>query len=154
MWDPMSAQHSKSGSALREMDRGPLHHPHAVACWIPELPKILEEETAYVWSHTCGRTHVHSQMLTCAGPCIHASFLSLFPPAPCPWFRRASSVQRALTTSLSRWSGASRRRRPAGGHTWCTAGKSSSRSGQSLTGTFTMKVGCGQGLKLCFCLYL
>lgn len=148
----MSAQYSKSESSLLEVAMAVLHSlfsPLPSCLWIPELPKALEEEPAYVWSRTCAFTTAHLYRAMCS------CFFSL-PSPSCSlraWFRRASFVPTALTTSLSPWSGGSRRRRPAGGHTWCTAGKSS-KSGRSLLGTFTMKVGRGQGPELCFHSYL
>lgn len=121
---------STGSLCLNEMLHKPPSSDTPSPAGTPGLPGPLQEEPVLTGS------------LSPALPCVHASSLSpLCSHSPCPRYRRASSAQTAPTTSLSPWNGGSRRWRPAGGHMWCTAGTSSSRHGQSPSGTFTMKVG-------------
>lgn len=149
----MSAQHSKSESALLEVAMGCLAQPLFTPSQLPLGPRASQGPGG----RACMRVVMH--VCSHSGSPIYYAMCSCCFSLPSPacslraWFRRASFGQTAPTTSLSPWSGGSRRRKPVGGHTWCTAGKSS-RSGQSLPGTFTMKVGRGQGPELCFHSYL
>lgn len=149
----MSAQHSGSGSADLEMGVGSLAQP-------PYSPSQLPagfQSSPRPWKkslHTCGHTHMVTYVCSCKCSLVLCRvFMPLLclPLSFCPLLRPASSAQTSPTTSSSPWSGGSERRRQAGGHTWCTAGKLSSRSGRSPEGTFTTKVGRGQGPTLCLC---
>lgn len=82
MWDPMSAQHSKSGSALLELDRGPLAQPPYTA---PTQLPAGSQNSLRSWKkrlHMCGHIHVdaHTYIHKCL-PVPGRVFMPLFSPS-------------------------------------------------------------------------